>query len=97
MRRNKKAWNGTEAADDDGEDGDRDERRDADTTTDADELAGSTMISLGYHRDGGGGDVECKKDEKADPEGFSDVGVTVASAAFVLAGVALSTIPAALL
>jgi hypothetical protein len=53
------------------------------------------MISLGYHREGV--DVECKKDEKTDPEGFSDVGVKVASAAFVLAGVALSTIPAALL
>lgn len=90
MRRAKTAWNGTAAAEDDGDE------RDADTTTtDANTLAGSTMISLGYHRDGVR--VDCKKDEKTDPEGFSDVGVTVASAAFVLAGVALSTIPAALL
>jgi hypothetical protein len=93
--RNRKAWNGTEAASDDGS-GDRDGGG-AETTTDADELAGSTMISLGYHRDRGSGCVECKKDKKTGFEGFSDVGVTVASAAFVLAGVALSTIPAALL
>ncbi len=77
-------------------DDDVDESGDSDAVTkDTDRLAGSTMISLGYHREGVG--VECKKDEKTDPEGFSDIGVTVASAAFVLAGVALSTIPAALL
>jgi hypothetical protein len=58
-------------------------------------LAGSTMVSLGYHREGDG--VEFEKTEHTDLMSTSAVGVTVASAAFVLAGVALSTIPAALL
>jgi len=93
MMRNKKAWNSTATTDDDSESEGTDTTDVA--TADANELAGSTMISLGYHREGI--QVDCRKDEKTDPEGFSDVGVTVASAAFVLAGVALSTIPAALL
>jgi len=92
MRRNKTASKGTATDGDGGKDTDSTGA----ATTDPDRLAGSTMISLGYHRDGGGG-VDCKKDEKTDPKGFSDMGVTVASTAFVLAGVALSTIPAALL
>jgi hypothetical protein len=92
MRQSKTKWNSTEAMDE--------EKRDREQGTDVEKgdtsrLAGSTMISLGHHREGV--DVECKKDEKTDPEGFSDIGVNVASAAFVLAGVALSTIPAALL
>jgi hypothetical protein len=58
-------------------------------------LAGSTMVSLGYHRDGA--DVEFEESKDTDLMSTSAVGVTVASAAFVLAGVALSTIPAILL
>lgn len=93
MRQKKIGWNGTATEDDGCEDTDSTDA----ATTDANRLAGSTMISLGYHRGDDRVGVECKKDEKTDPEGFSDVGVKVASAAFVLAGVALSTIPAALL
>jgi len=92
MRQSKTKWNITEAMGD--EKGDGEENTDV-KKGDTDRLAGSTMVSLGYHREGI--DVECDKDKKTDPKGFSDVGVKVASAAFVLAGVALSTIPAALL
>ena len=90
MRRNERAWNGTATEGDGFEETDSTDA----ATTDANRLAGSTMISLGYHRGDDRVGVECKKDKKTDPEGFSDVGVKVASAAFVLAGVALSTIPA---
>jgi hypothetical protein len=58
-------------------------------------LSGRTMVSLGYHREGDG--VEFEKTEHTDLMSTSAVGVTVASAAFVLAGVALSTIPAVML
>jgi len=73
-----------------------DERGDSVSTTEGtDSLAGSTMISLGYQRDGAS--VEFEKTDDTDLMSTSAVGVTVASVAFVLAGVALSTIPAALL
>ncbi len=88
MRRHKTRWHETDAADDEGGEDDV-------PTPEANRLAGSTMISLGYHREGVG--VNSKDAEKTNQVGFSDAGVTVASAAFVLAGVALSTIPAVLL
>mgnify|MGYP000686309813 CR=1 FL=1 len=69
--------------------------KDAAATSNYRKIAGSTMISLGYQRDGAG--VEFEKTEDTDLMSTSAVGVTVASAAFVLAGVALSTIPAVML
>ncbi|MDZ7689259.1 MAG: hypothetical protein U5J64_11230 [Halobacteriales archaeon] len=63
---------------------------------DANRIAGSTRISLGYHREDG-----VRKDDgreaKKNPTSISAVGVLVGSTAFVLAGTALSTIPAAVL
>ena len=79
------------------EDGRRDRATtDEEATIDARKIAGSTRISLGYHRKEG-----VRKDDNREPKkkptSISAVGVLVGSAAFVLAGTALSTIPAAIL
>ena len=88
MRRRKTGCHETDTAIDEGGDDDV-------PTPDANRLAVSTMISLGYHREGVG--VNSKDAEKTNQRGFSDASVRAASAAFVLAGVALSTIPAVML
>ena len=77
------------------EDGAEDSKDRRDAASNCRKLAGSTMVSLGYHREGDG--VEFEKTEHTDLMSTSAVGVTVASVAFVLAGVVLSTIPAIML
>lgn len=67
-------------------------------TIEANRLPRTTRRALGYHReDGVGVCTTARNTENTDPTSVSEVCALVAATAFVLAGVALSTIPIAML
>lgn len=63
-------------------------------TIEANRLPKKTKRSLGYHLEEDNGVCVSRRDtEETNPTSISDMCVVVAATAFVLAGVALSTIP----